>query len=86
MRFLCRYIRALLFGAGSRVVDIGSDCQQPSPAVGIMERLAETLLVAPCPLAALQPRIDLASFIIGEIDDRNPACAALQKVNVTLRR
>jgi len=58
VHFLRGYIGVLLFGNGSRPVDVVSDRQQPGLCVRIVERLGETRLVAPFPLSALQPRID----------------------------
>src|SRR5262249_22157688 len=34
----------------------------------------------------LEPRIDLAGFVIGKIDNRNPAYATLEEVDIALRR
>src|ERR1035437_9217124 len=53
--------------------------------VGIIERVGEPLLVAPCPLAVFQPRIDLTRLIVSEIDYRNQASTSFQKFDVTLR-
>jgi len=75
----------LLFFSAARVVDT-SDRLQGSICLRIFERVIEAPLVAPYPLAPLEPRIDLASFVIGEINCRNPPYAALQKVKVALRR
>src|SRR6516164_2199999 len=85
VHFFRRRVSMLLFGAG-RAVDVTSDRQQRSICLRIFERLIETRLVAQCPLSALQPCIDLASFVIGKINCRNPPYAALQKVKVALRR
>ena len=64
---------------------IWRDSLEAGLAVGIIQRAGEPLIVAPRPLAVFQPRIHQARFIIGEINDWNPACASLQKFDVTFR-
>src|SRR3984893_14478090 len=56
------------------------------PGVRIGKHAGDSLFVAPCPLALLQPRIDATRRAIGKIDDRDQARAAPEKLDVAFRR
>src|SRR5450759_5086079 len=85
VHFVHIQIRPLYCRDSDRIIVICYDRLQTGLGVGITERVGEPLLVAPCPLAVFQPRIDLTRLIVSEIDYRNQASTSFQKFDVTLR-
>src|SRR5581483_2007401 len=65
---------------------LGRDRGQLRLGIRVLERPCETLLIAPDPGAMLEPRVDLAGFVIGKVDRRNETRTALDEADIALRR
>src|SRR5580700_6984941 len=61
---------------GGAITALRRDRHHGGLHVPIDQDAGDLLLVAPCPLAVLEPRINAARRTIGEIDDRDQARAS----------
>src|SRR5689334_5573710 len=85
MQLLARHV-GVLPSSAAIFVEVTGDRQQTGFCFRIIQRAFEAWLVAPYPLAVLQARKHLASFIIGEVDAWNPARAAFEELDIASRR